>query len=78
MVCGLSRTQGLLYYIRGQSAPITLLVFEQVLTEHCCGTVLLGHMERGFFKFMVFGKATIRRRGFAEDFLFLTPSKKWK
>ena len=58
---------GLLYYIRGQGVPITLLVFEQVLGEHRCGTVLLCHVERGFFEFKVLGKATFRWRGFSED-----------
>ncbi|MDO9034425.1 MAG: hypothetical protein Q7U51_04395, partial [Methanoregula sp.] len=57
----------IIVYIRGQSVPITLLVFEQVLAKYCCGTVLFGHLERGFFKFIMFGKATIRRRGFSED-----------
>ncbi len=45
------------YYTRGQSVPITLLVFEQVLAKHCCGTVFLCHGERGFTEFIVFGKA---------------------
>jgi hypothetical protein len=56
-----------LYYIRGRSVPITLLVFEQVLGECRGGAVFLCHVERGFLKFMVFGKATIRRWGFSKD-----------